>query len=318
MYGTPGSEPTKAAECRTLRPAVSIIIPTRNRWELTLEAVESVQRQTYSDWNLVVVDDASDEDRGYRAFAERVSRDSRIRLIQRAARGGANRARQTGADASDAPLIATLDSDDLWLPDKLQRQVEVMRSLPRDGAVGIVLCWHDYELVTAQPRGRVRRPKLDGRSTPLPSFNTSTPLVTRSVLEAAGGFAGARWFRTADHVDLFVRLLLHSKVAVVPDLLVICRHHAGERNSDAQGTLRSADEAAAVLAQFDGELAADRRQHAWLLAWVAARYLLAGERRAGLRFLRSACLAGDQVTATRILQHYGPYAVKRLAHSRRD
>jgi glycosyltransferase involved in cell wall biosynthesis len=302
-----------------MTPAVDIVIPTRNRWELTLEAVESVKRQTFRDWHLVVVDDASDDDRGYPAFAECVSRDARIRLIRRAERGGSNRARQTGADASSAPLVAILDSDDLWLPGKLQRQVEIMRSMPCDGAVGIALCWHDYEDVTATRRGRVHRPKLDGHSSPLASFNTSTPLVRRAVLEAAGGFApdGARWFRTADHVDLFVRLLFHSNVVVAPHLLVICRHHAGERNSDAQGTLRAADEAAAVLAQFDGDLAADPRQRAWLLAWVAARYLLVGNRRAGLRFLRSACLAGDQVTATRILQHYGAYTVKRLALSSR-
>lgn len=296
-------------------PSVDVIIPTRNRWELTRDAIESVRAQTLPSWRLVVVDDASDDDSAD-LLTSLVATDQRMTLVRRPVRGGSNAARQTGVDASTAPLVATLDSDDLWRPTKLERQVPLAGD-QRSEVAGLVVCWHDYVSVDKGRVGAVHRPTLDGGSNPLPTYNMSTLLVARAVLEAAGGFMpkGSVWIRTADHVDVFTRLMHHTEVAVVPELLVDCRHHHGARNSDAQGTEQAAAEAAELVTALEPGLDERPRDLAWLKAWVAARHLVIGDRRRGISYLRAACAAADRRTALRILRTYGPFTVKQLVGS---
>lgn len=297
-----------------------MIIPTRNRFELTRDAISSVRAQTFVDWRLIVVDDASD-DGSDEHLAKFLLDDHRASFVRRAVCEGSGAARQSGFELSDAPLVATLDSDDLWRPDKLARQVDLFeRERPRVTGLGIVLCWHDYVWPERGRRNPVHRPRLDGRSSPLPSYNMSTLMVTRDVLASAGGFASAlaRHPRTAEHVDLFIRLTARAAVAVVPELLVDCRHHSGERNSDLQGTAEAAGEAAEVLAGLASELEGNPRQRAWLYAWVGARRLLVGDRRQGLAQLRTACTVAGPGTGAHIFRAYAPFVVKQLvAPSRR-
>lgn len=292
-----------------------MIIPTRNRFALTRQAIESVRAQTRSDWRLVVVDDASD-DGSDEQLAALVAGDHRIAFVRRPVRGGSNAARQTGVDSSTAPLVATLDSDDLWRPTKLERQVAIARG-PGSASTGLVVCWHTYLSLDNGHIGAVHRPSLDGASNPLPTYNMSTPLVTRAALEAAGGFMpkGGAWIRTADHVDVFTRLTHQTGVAVVPELLVDCRHHRGARNSDAQGTEQAAAEAAALLTAVETGLDDRPRDLAWLKAWVAARHLVIGDRRRGISYLRAACATADRRTALRILRTYGPFTAKQVVRS---
>lgn len=104
---------------------VSIITPAYNAARFVAEAVESVRRQTYDQWEMLVIDDCSrDETREIvRALARQ---DSRVKLIEQPANGGPARARQAGLDAASGRYIAFLDSDDLWLPQKLERQLAFM------------------------------------------------------------------------------------------------------------------------------------------------------------------------------------------------
>lgn len=301
------------------RLGVDVIIPTCNRLELTLEAIASVRAQTFADWRLIVVDDASD-DGSDEQLAEFLAVDRRATFVRRAVRGGSAATRRSGFELSDSPLVATLDSDDLWRPDKLAKQVDLFeRERHRVPGLGIVLCWHDYVRPEPGRRNPVHRPRLDGRCSPLPSYNMSTLMVTREVLASAGGFACplVSHPRTAEHVDLFIRLTARATVAVVPELLVDCRHHSGERNSDLQGTVRAADEAAEVLAGLAPELEGNPQQQAWLHAWVGARRLLVGDRRQGLAQMRTACAVAGPGTGAHIVRAYAPFVVKQLIASPR-
>jgi teichuronic acid biosynthesis glycosyltransferase TuaG len=106
---------------------VSIITPGYNAARFVADAIESVRRQTYEKWEMLVIDDCSrDETRDVvRAFSRR---DSRVKLIEQPANGGPARARQAGLDAAGGRYIAFLDSDDCWLPRKLERQLEYMHA----------------------------------------------------------------------------------------------------------------------------------------------------------------------------------------------
>ena len=108
---------------------ISVIIPTYNRARSIRRAVEGVLAQTYREIEVIVVDDASTDDSV--AIVERLAAaDARVRLIRQARNGGAARARTAGVAAASAALIAFQDSDDNWLPDKLETQMRLLASLP--------------------------------------------------------------------------------------------------------------------------------------------------------------------------------------------
>ena len=100
------------------KPLVSIVTPTFNSASFLKATIESVVSQTFTDWELLIVDDASSDSTtdisGY--FA---SLDSRIRTLNLASNRGAAEARNMGIDSAKGRYIAFIDSDDLWLPDKL-------------------------------------------------------------------------------------------------------------------------------------------------------------------------------------------------------
>ncbi|HTL68927.1 MAG TPA: glycosyltransferase [Lacunisphaera sp.] len=116
-------------------PAVSVILPVRNAAVTIGRAVASVQAQTFRDWELVAVDDGSDD--GTRAWLERAARDdARIRLLAQPAHGLVP-ALNAGLAAARGDLIARLDADDECHPERLAIQVDYLAAHP---AVGLVSC----------------------------------------------------------------------------------------------------------------------------------------------------------------------------------
>ncbi|KQZ94340.1 glycosyltransferase [Mesorhizobium sp. Root157] len=112
---------------------VSVVLPTFNRLRSLPAAVESVLSQSFRDLELIIVDDGSSED--IEGFAASVS-DPRLKYVRRPVNGGAAAARNTGVSESRGRFIAFQDSDDLWLPGKLERQIALFRELPDE--VGVV------------------------------------------------------------------------------------------------------------------------------------------------------------------------------------
>ena len=103
-------------------PLVSIITPSWNVEGLVEETIRSVQAQTFTDWELLIADDCS-TDRTPEIIAEIGARDPRVKLIRQARNGGPALARQAAIDRAEGRYLAFLDSDDLWLPEKLTRQL---------------------------------------------------------------------------------------------------------------------------------------------------------------------------------------------------
>lgn len=112
---------------------VSVIIPTYNRAKLIGRAIASVLNQTYQDFEIIIVDDASSDN-----TVEVVNRfnDERIRYIRHDQNRGAAAARNSGIKMARGEYIAFQDSDDQWLPEKLQKQMRVFENAPAD--VGVV------------------------------------------------------------------------------------------------------------------------------------------------------------------------------------
>ncbi|MCM1326529.1 MAG: glycosyltransferase [Bacteroidales bacterium] len=106
---------------------VSIIIPTYNRSAKLKKSIEGILRQSYENFELLVVDDASTDDT--QAVVEAIA-DERIRYIRQAVNGGASAARNEGVRQADAPLIAFQDSDDIWKSEKLEKQMAYWQEHP--------------------------------------------------------------------------------------------------------------------------------------------------------------------------------------------
>src|SRR5712692_4293853 len=117
-------------------PTVSVVIPVYNGERYLAEAISSVLDQTYKNFELIVVDDGSTDQS---AAVVRSFTDDRIRYLYQS-NGGASKARNLGVAASRGTVIAFLDSDDVWLPHKLERQIDCLAS-HKD--VGAVYCWYE-------------------------------------------------------------------------------------------------------------------------------------------------------------------------------
>ncbi|MGH7741333.1 MAG: glycosyltransferase family 2 protein [Candidatus Eiseniibacteriota bacterium] len=141
-HATPAPSPGHA-------PLVSVVMPARNAVRFIDQALQSLLDQTHTRWELVVVDDASSD-----GTAERVNQaaraDRRIRLIQLARRVGPGPARNVALAEIRGDYIAFLDSDDIWLPGKLERQLRFMREH------GAAFSIHGYRMIDEHGRERGR------------------------------------------------------------------------------------------------------------------------------------------------------------------
>lgn len=104
---------------------VSIITPAYNAAPYLEETVKSVQAQTFTDWEMIIVDDCS-KDNTFSIATSLAEKDHRIKVLQNEKNSGVAATRNKALDAATGEYIAFLDSDDLWLPQKLEKQVEFM------------------------------------------------------------------------------------------------------------------------------------------------------------------------------------------------
>ncbi len=115
-------------------PRVSVILPTHNRPDLLRDAIESLLSQTYTDWEAMIVDDASDP-------AAELPVDQRFRALRHQTSMGGAAAKNAGASVSSADILAFLDDDDLYAPSYLERAVSVLDKHPEVDVVFMGVSW---------------------------------------------------------------------------------------------------------------------------------------------------------------------------------
>ena len=123
-------------------PLVSIIMPLYNAESFVLETIESVLKQSYLNWELIIVDDCS-TDESYRVAQTFADGDNRILLFRNESNLGVAQTRNCGLERAQGGFVAFLDADDAWLPEKLQKQIDFMRL--QDAA----MCFTSYETIEA-------------------------------------------------------------------------------------------------------------------------------------------------------------------------
>jgi glycosyltransferase involved in cell wall biosynthesis len=196
-------------------PRIAIVIATRNQARWLPSTIASVRAQTMRDFELVVVDDGSTDDTAAVATAA-AGGDPRIGVV-RVARRERAAARNHGVAATSADLVAFLDGDDLWAPDKLMRQLERL-----DAAPAAALCYTVARYVDADDRPlSIRRPPfvVEGHAFPtLVRANRmilSSVVVRRSAFEGAGGFDETLPVLGCEDWDLWLRIARRHPVVAV-------------------------------------------------------------------------------------------------------
>lgn len=110
-----------------MRDKVSIITPSWNSERYIADTIKSVQNQTYKNWEMIIVDDSS-TDNTVGIVEEMAKKDTRIKIFRQSTNGGAAKARNKSLEEATGHFIAYLDADDIWKPDKLEKQVAFMKS----------------------------------------------------------------------------------------------------------------------------------------------------------------------------------------------
>lgn len=240
-------------------PFVSVVIPAYQRASTILRSVSSVLAQTHHDLEVIVVDDGSTD--GMPDLVE-ARRDPRIRLVRHDRNQGGSAARNTGIREARGDLIAFQDSDDEWLPRKLERQLERLAVSP-EGTVG-VFCGMivvgrpddttDFMSVRYVPRGLASTTEIVDRRMMLEHgslISTQTFVGRRDALLAIDGFDTS--LKALQDWDCFLRLSRLGGIAFEPEPLVI-QYFSG--NSLTRSNRNRVTSLAAILAKNDADLRA--------------------------------------------------------------
>lgn len=204
---------------------VSVVIPVYNRASSLKDAVESVFSQKYSNIEIIVVDDGSDENvkkclKSYMA---------RIKYIRMENNRGVSSARNLGIDRAKGDYIAFLDSDDLWLPEKLEEQIKVMEE------ERTLIChtdefWYKKDKFVNQG---ARHEKYGGWIFPsildICRISPSSVIMHKKVLEKSGKF-DENLFACEDY-DLWLRIVSRFKISYLPTKLVVKRAYLNDQLS---------------------------------------------------------------------------------------
>ena len=196
--------------------AVSVIIPTFNRARKVSRAISSVLAQTFLDFELIVVDDGSSD--GTKDMTARFG--TRINLIAHTTNLGVSAARNTGIRRSSAPLIAFLDSDDYWLPEKLATQMSFFETQPHALACQTEEIWI-RKGQRVNPGKRHIKPSGDifESSLKLCLVSPSAVMLKRSLLDEVGLFD--EHLPACEDYDLWLRISCRHPVYLLDRQLVI-------------------------------------------------------------------------------------------------
>jgi len=192
---------------------ISVIIPTWNRADTIVRAVESVIGQSLPAHEIIVVDDGSDDDTAHRLS----SIEPVTRLFQNNA--GVSAARNRGIRAATGDWIALLDSDDEWLPQKLQRQVAALELQPETRLCHTDEIWIRRN-VRVNPKNKHRKTGgwIYPHCLPLCAISPSAALIRRDVFDTIGWFDES--LPACEDYDFWLRLCAREPVTYVDELLL--------------------------------------------------------------------------------------------------
>lgn len=273
-----------------MAPRFSVIIPTYGRPEFLADAMSSVAEQSFTDFECLVVDDAS------AAPPELPATDPRFRLVRRDTNGGPAAARNTGIAAATGTHIAFLDDDDTWAPDRLERAARAHENAP------VVVCGQGTLGEPAAAAAGRRVLEGDVRDTILDGI---TPHLGATSVERAVALTFDERYRGSEDVDWWLRTAQESRVGAAPGVGLLYRRHDAPRPGTGRADrIRGAQ---LLLTEHAAWFAAHPHAHAFRLKRMGLLALQAGDRPLARRcFGRALRLHPEARTAWHALRSFAP------------
>ncbi|MEJ0104612.1 MAG: glycosyltransferase [Bacteroidota bacterium] len=198
-------------------PKVSIITPVYNRPDFLKEAVESIQKQSFADWEHIIIDDGSDNPGTQKALQE-ISQKPKVSIFRTENRGlGA--ARNFGILKSSGDYIVTLDDDDIWHMDFIMKALSVFDSNKKVGAVSSWMqCFGAYK--------SLKKPEGGGIKNFLVHNNCAHAMFRKDCWELCGKYEENKFFQPYTDWDLWLRITARGySVSIIPEVLFFYRVH---------------------------------------------------------------------------------------------
>ncbi|WP_036484352.1 glycosyltransferase [Myxosarcina sp. GI1] len=211
------------------KPKVSVLVPAYNAMKFLPETITSILNQTYQDFEIIIVNDGSSD--CIETWVKQLS-DERIQLVSQSNQGLAS-ARNKGLIEARGEYIAFIDADDLWLPTKLEKQVQI---LDNNQDTGLVYTWIALIDEHSKPQGKLRKNYAQGNVwLELTTHNIvecgSVALVRRECFEKVGLFDIDLPFSCSEDWDMWLRIAADYKFGLVKEPLVYYRCHSNNLSS---------------------------------------------------------------------------------------
>ena len=214
----------------TESPLISVIIPAYNAEIFIRRALDSILAQTYTNIEILVVDDGS-QDRTAEIVESFVEKDSRVTLLKQKNAGVAT-ARNLAIEKSNGEYIAPIDADDIWYPQKLEKQAQCI--LEADQSIGLVYAWSvridEDDVIVGTIDVEYCQDFYSVEGTVYPALvyanfigNASVPLIRRTCFEQVGGYnckLKADNAQGCEDWDIYLRVAEHYKFRVVREFLI--------------------------------------------------------------------------------------------------
>lgn len=274
-------------------PKVSVVIPAYNAMKYLPKTLDSVLQQTFADFEILIVNDGSSDNISQWASSVK---DPRVRLISQENQGLPG-ARNTGIENAQGEYIAFVDADDLWAPTKLEKQVSCLDERPK---VGLVYTWTVLVDENDNPTGRIFASNFEGSVwrnllETNEMNNSSSSMVRRCCFEQVGLFD--RSLKSAEDMDMWLRLAANYQFAVVKEPLTFYRQHSSSMSNNRPiviQSMRTVIERAFQSAPFE-LLFLRNRAYSYInmcSAWLA---LKEGDHKKAIYFRQQALLHNLQV-----------------------
>jgi glycosyltransferase involved in cell wall biosynthesis len=198
---------------------ISVVMPVHNAHPFLDESIQSIVEQTFSDFEFVILDDAS-TDGSTELLRQWARRDARIQLHESSNRLGLSGSSNAVVSKAKAGIVARMDADDIAHPDRLRRQFNIIESRPDIAVIGTLCNGIDASGRVVRPRDRWR---LVRRSAYVP-FPHGSAMFRRDAFDAVGGYDEKA--AAAEDQDLFSRMAARGRVVTLPDILYSYRYHS--------------------------------------------------------------------------------------------
>jgi len=203
----------------SITPLISVVMPVYNAFDFLDDSISSILGQTLSDFEFVILDDAS-TDKSLERAREWATRDQRIQVHASKNRLGLSGSSNAVVAKARAPIVARMDSDDVAHPDRLRRQWDVLQNRPEIAVVGTLCNGIDATGREVRPRDRWR---IVRRSRYIP-FPHGSAMFRRELFHKVGGYDENAI--GAEDQELFSRMAAHGRIVTLPDVLYSYRYHA--------------------------------------------------------------------------------------------